>query len=525
MKTKTHTPPDPLLRFTVRAVSVLGLSALAACGGGGGGDQNAGGSGNNGGGGAPPLTASPPPTSPIVYLATQDEASTPELYLVDANAAGTTTKLNGPLVVGGAVGAFALSPKGDRVAYIARQESATQAELYVVDLATPSASTKVSRPLPVGGAVSTFAFSPDGTSIAYAADADTLGREELYLVTLGGSDPGVKLNDALQIEGDVRAPIAFSPDGTKVLYSADRDTDGAFQLFLIDVASPGAPVLVHPPLVAGGSVVAEHYHFSPDGATIAYVADQEVNDKYELYAVQTATPGTAVKLNAPLVAGGDLCNFVFDSTSQRVVYCADETTNDVIELYSVELSTPGVATKLNPPLVAGGRVTTYVVSPNGEFVVYRADQDTNDMFEIYSVQLSTPGVSTKLNGPLIAEGDVDLPNLAHRLPFAISPDNSKVVFAADASTDGQFDLYTVEMSAAGAPAKLNPPLTARGIEQFAITDDSANVVYQALQGSGFAGLYSVKTAAPGTSLELGGVRVQGGVVMDFAIEPGLKSLD
>ncbi len=531
MKIDTRARAGQRVSFRARTLGILVLAVLAACGGGGGGDSQT--TGNNTGGGPTGgttggsgggSTGTPPPTSPIVYLATQDDAQTPELYLIDKTAAGTSIKLNAPLVAGGAVSAFALSPNDDRVAYIATQDSSAQAELYVVDLATPGVTTKISRPLPNGGAVSSFEFSPDGASIAYVADADTLGRQELYLVHLGSSDPGVKLNDTLQAAGDVRPPIEFSPDGTKVLYVADRDTDGAFQLFLADVANPGAPAVVNGPLVALGSV-REHYHFSPDGNTIAYVADQEVDERLELYEVQTATPGTSVKLNGTLVPGGDLCNFIFDPTSQRIAYCADEKTNDVIELFVVDLATPGVSTKINPPLVAGGRVTTYEFGPTGEFIVYRADQDTNDVFELYSVQLATPGVSAKLNGPLVAGGNVDLPTLAHRPSFAVSPDGNRVVYAADEDTDQQFELYAVEMGAAGAPAKLSPALTARGIEQFAITDDSANVVYQALQGSGTAGLYGVKTAAPGASLELSGQRVQSGAVMDFAIAPGLKQLE
>jgi Tol biopolymer transport system component len=464
------------------------------------------------------------PGSPIVYLATQDDAATPELYLVTADTAGASTKLNPPLVADGAVEAFAIGPNGERVAYIAAQDSATESELYVVALDAPGVATKLSLALPANGTVTSFAFAPDGASIAYAADADAAGQTELYLVEIATADGGVKLNDPLQAGGNVQPAFRFSPDGTQVLYAADRDTDEFFDLFLVDTAAPGTPATVNPALVANGSVT-ESYEFSPDGTWIGYIADQDTDDVLELYAVPTATPGTSSKLNGTLAAGGDLCNFVFDPTSQRVAYCAEEETNGVIELFIVELTAPGVTTKLNSPLVAGGRVTDYTFGADGDFLIYRADQETDDAYELYRVDLTNPGVGTKINGALVAGGSVDLPVILHRPEFMLTPDDLKVVYAADQDIDQQFDLYSVELSAAGAPAKLTPALVGRGVDQFQVTADSTSVVYHALQDSGTLRIYSVDILAPGTTVELSGPIAPGGRVIDFAIAPGFRQLD
>ena len=70
--------------------------------------------------------------------------------------------------------------------------------------------------------------------------------------------------------------------------------------------------------------------------------------------------------------------------SSRVVYWADQDTNDVFELYSRPADGSGAAVKLNGPLVAGGDVADFRIAPDSSRVVYRADQSTDEVFELYS---------------------------------------------------------------------------------------------------------------------------------------------
>ena len=83
-----------------------------------------------------------------------------------------------------------------------------------------------------------------------------------------------------------------------------------------------------------------------------------------------------IKLNGPLVSGGDVDEFRVSPDSSRVVYRADQDTDNVDELYSVPLA-GGSPVKLNGPLVSGGYVWYFQVSPDSSRVVYHASQDTN----------------------------------------------------------------------------------------------------------------------------------------------------
>ena len=82
------------------------------------------------------------------------------------------------------------------------------------------------------------------------------------------------------------------------------------------------------------------------------------------------------------------------SPTERIVYLADQDINDVFELYLA-----GSSIKLNPPLSQRKNVLDFQITPDNTAVVYRADQDTNDVFELYRVEFAKPGVSTKLNSP------------------------------------------------------------------------------------------------------------------------------
>jgi hypothetical protein len=192
-------------------------------------------------------------------------------------------------------------------------------------------------------------------------------------------------------------------------------------------------------------------------AVIVYRADQDLDGVFELYLA-----GSGVKLNPPLPAGRTVLNFEITPDKRAVVYTADQDTAGVFELFRVDFANPGVSTKLNGSLVANGHVDVFRITPDGIAVIYRADQTTNGVFELYRVPFATPGVSTKLNSPLMANGDVGV-------NFQFTPNNTAVVYQADEDTDEVFELYRVPFATPGASTKLHPPLSlSRDVEGFAI---------------------------------------------------------
>ena len=270
----------------------------------------------------------------------------------------------------------------------------------------------------------------------YGADQITDNVSEIFSVPSAGG-MAVKLNGPLVAGGDVdHVYLQCSPDGSRALYWADQTTDEVGEVFSVP-STGGAAVKLNGTLVAGGNVNASGLQFSPDSSRVLYWGDQDTNNVNEIFSVPSGG-GMPMKLNGPLVAGGDVVDngLQFSPDSNRVLYQADQDTNDVTEIFIVP-STGGTSVKLNGPLVAAGDVSSMHFSPDGSRVVYLADQETNDVFELYAIP-SIGGTPVKLNGVLVAGGDVT--------QWQVSPDGRRVVYRADQDTDEVFELYSVLLS-------------------------------------------------------------------------------
>lgn len=393
-----------------------------------------------------------PDGSRVVFLERHSEVENKmsEIYSIPIEG-GIATKVNGPLITGGACSEFDISPDGNRVVYVARQDTINQFELYSVAI-TGGPTVKLNTPFaPFNGfasVVDPFKISPDSSRVVYHADQDTNFVFELYSVPITGG-ANTKLNSPLVLSGDV-THYNISPDSSHVVYRADQDTNDFFELYSIPIAGGAVTKLNNP---QNGQVDNFFIEISPDSSRVVYVAETNFLGK-ELYSVPLAG-GVVTKLNAPFVPGSGLDSqqpFEISSDSSRVIYLADQNTNGVMELFSVPLM-GGVVTQLNSTLVLGGNVIKYQISADNSRVVYDADQDVDQTLEIYNVPL-IGGAVTKLNGPFVPGGGftgVDI----------ISPDSSRVLYTADQDTLNVFELYSAPITG-GAVTKVNGPLVTDG---------------------------------------------------------------
>jgi len=393
----------------------------------------------------------------VAYIADQTTDGVSEVWSSKADGTGNA-KVNAPFLTVSDAFELKFSPDGSRIAYLADQDTDEVLELYVAPASGGGASTKVNPPLVANGNVSfgSFVFSPDGTRIAYLADQDTDEVFELYVAPASGGGSATKVNPPLVAGGDVFSGFAFSPDGTRIAYLANQDTFSVSELYVAPASGGGTAIKVNPSLVANGDVFSG-FVFSPDGTRIAYLADQDTDFINELYVAPASGGGTSTKVNPALVANGDVFSgFVFSPDGTRIAYLADQTTDEVFELYVAPASGGGSATKVNPALVANGDVFSgFAFSPDGTRIAYRADQDTDAVIELYVAPASGGGTSTKVNPALVANGAV-------QFSFAFSPDGTRIAYLADQDTDNVFELYVAPASGGGASTKVNPPLVANG---------------------------------------------------------------
>jgi Tol biopolymer transport system component len=280
-----------------------------------------------------------------------------------------------------------------------------------------------------------------------------------------------------------------------VIYLADEDLDEIWELYLADATSPSGSTKLNGPLIAGGNVA--EYAATPNGQSAIYTADGAISGRYELYMVNLASPGVPTKLNAQLLPNRDVIDFIISPDGSKVVYRADVTDN-VFELFMVDVANPGVATQLSAPLVVDGWVRSgFQFSPDGSRVLYRADQNAAEVVELFTVNVATPGISQRVNPQLAADGDV-------YDEFEFSPDSQHIAYIADQDANDVLELYSVAVANLGTSQKLNGTLVSGGdVCRFHFAPDSSRVAYCADQTTDdLVELYTVALDTPAMSTKI-----------------------
>ncbi|MEL6268897.1 MAG: hypothetical protein AAFR22_03730 [Chloroflexota bacterium] len=220
-----------------------------------------------------------------------------ELYSVPIGG-GTSVKLNGMLPDEAStfdvtsVFYFQISPDSSTVVYSADQDTANTFELYSVPIGGGQ-STKLNAPF-VGTqmVVSAFNISDDSSTVIYGTTSRLSSFnpvEGLYTVPIEGGfarnlQPQDRTGSFLNTSG---AGFGISPDNSTIIFVFVDDSSTArppvYDLYSAHACS-GSVVPFNLPIVEGGVIV--EYQITPDGERVVYLADQDTDNVRELYSVR-----------------------------------------------------------------------------------------------------------------------------------------------------------------------------------------------------------------------------------------------
>lgn len=413
-----------------------------------------------------------PDSNTVLYIAEQNTNSLFELFSVPITG-GTPTRLNDDLASGGNVIDFAINPDGSRAVYFADQNANNRNELFSVPImgGTVTQLTDFSEGGNALFTSSQIQITSDSNTIVYVADPNTDAVNELFSVPITGGTP-IRLNPDLINGGDVGGDFILSPDGNIVVYAADQIADGFREIFAVPI-NGGTAIRLNDTLpIANGGGDVEEFAISTDGNNVIYMADQNITDMVELFAVPI-TGGASLRLTPDFMTNTDVIDFQISSDSVRVVYRADINIGNVFELFSVPII-GGASVQLSIPVSGIQDVRDdYQISPDGQTVVHRSDPDSFNIIEIFSTSI-TGGTISQLNADLVSGGDVS--------GFVVSEDSNSVIFRADQDINSVFELYQIPISG-GTPLRVNSDLVTGGDVQddFGISADSSTVVYRSDQ--------------------------------------------
>jgi dipeptidyl aminopeptidase/acylaminoacyl peptidase len=382
-----------------------------------------------------------------------------------------------------------LSSDGKRAVFTYRNAGGGGDDLYSAPVDGGEAPTKLNEP---DHRVGTVAISPDGTRVAYIAQIPVQGNTLFSVPIAGPSSASIRLSSDIDAN-----TLLISPNGRLVVHeSVQRDRIRAVP---IEGPANGGTRLTQP---FESNREIQRFAISADGKSVVYLANQDDANTLELYRVPlTLSPQPdlpTVKLNALLVAGGQVRDFFLPLGEGPAIYLADQDTLDVPELFAVRLGGEG-RVKLSLPLPPNWEVgasgfddaVPVKIFPNGSGVAYQIQEKVAEgkrpRVQLYSVPITGPGTdSVRLDDPPAA-----LPDASSR-QFDIAADGGRIVhtMASGELNAETFVLFTVP---AAGPATAGTQLsTSNFADVITLSPNGARTLWNADRS-----LFSFQTASPG----------------------------
>ena len=460
----------------------------------------------------------------VAYVAVQDTDERFELYVAKPDGS-SVTKVSDPAVnLASDVDDDPLwSPDSSRIAYRSTETDRTGG-VFVLRTVRPDGSNNVIiNPQGIVGSSSvaptSFAWAPDSFRIAYLSNQDDTLKIELYTSAANSASNNGKVNGTLPLGGNV-TQYGWAPNGSKIAYRADQANDEVYELW---TATPtgGSNTRISDIYGTSERDVLDSFAWAPDSSRIAYIADEISNDVFELFTVQPDGSGR-LKVSANItVTGADVFGVPsWAPDSSRIAYVADLNADEVYELYT---SQPTVATssiKVNGTL-RGGNVLTGPLpgatpgensitgappawSPNSVAIAYIAQQNTTGVNEVYVGKGDGTG-NVKVSGTLTVNNTVSL----SRYDEVWAPDGSRLMYMADQLSQGTQDLFTtIPTDNANIARITNTPVQADSLKSFGKwSPDGSYIAYVSAQDTADVDELYMNTPTGGNNHNISGALV------------------
>ncbi len=289
-----------------------------------------------------------PDGSRVVFTAFGAPTPSQTIYSVPVNGSAAPIKLN--TADGRDVGSVLITSDGSRVVYLSGQSAPlgqdepftgpTPNALYTAPMDGSAKPVKLTLTLPFPDSsfgVTGFIISPDGKRAVYETDNFQGDKSELNSVLLDGSAMPIKLNSSSSL--NFITDLTITPDNKWLVFRARLQNASNRELYSVPIEGGMQPILLNPPNPSGDEIIFSS-QFSSNGSRVVFSAELETDGVRELYSVPIDGSVMPVKLNGPLVSGGNVD--VFDTfkvslDDNYVVYTADQDTDEVKELYSTPL--------------------------------------------------------------------------------------------------------------------------------------------------------------------------------------------
>lgn len=339
----------------------------------------------------------------------------------------------------------------------------------------------------------------------------------------------IRINNALPANGDV-VKYRISPDSTYLVYLADQEIDEKYELYRVNLTGNNrTPFKINPTLVYGGNVY--DFEISPDSSFVVYIADQRIEDVYELFTTISGPDcsnilsgndsnniGNPTK-KTPLPEYVDVWDFKISPDSSHVAFIASYGENGNVKpstalatpkgdkkaapktapaapkhseghwhaynLYSADVEGCTLQQK-NGTLSQNGEIWNYEIDANSAHIIYIADISGQNIWELFSAPLTNTSVNNSIKVNNSGESiklHEDLQTNEEVTHFKIAPDGSRVIFHGDIQQADVFHLYSVPLTSSNYITLTAGNDSDWSYWHFDISPDSSKVVYMIFDDS------------------------------------------
>ncbi len=336
---------------------------------------------------------------------------------------------------------LSFSPDGNTLACAELDLSNNEAGVFTINLQT---GEKIRLTTPENPAVDhTPRFSPDGKSLAFIRYFSSF-RREIFVVPATGGEPRQITSDNVRIYG-----LAWNADSRSLFFTSFR---GGNQLDLWRIAANDQ---AEPQMISTGSSNLQDLAISPNGRTIAFVAETTDENIWEIepnHVPRSLIRSTRADHSQQFSPDGANIVFVSDRTGNYEIWLADADGKNQRQLTA-----------------ENGSAGSPRFSPDGKFIAY--DAQVADGSDIYLISVNG-GAARRLT-----EGGKN-----NGLP-AWSVDGSSIFFVSNRSGDEQI----WKMPAGGGGEAVQ--ITKQGAFEMFAAPDTRKIIYS--KGGGKNGLWSV----------------------------------
>jgi len=326
--------------------------------------------------------------------------------------------------------------------------------------------SRVNAPVVPGGSVGNWKIAADGSRVFYDGVQTTPGMREVHDVPLDGSQATRILSTPLLPGRSCSLfPFQVSPDENHLLYLADQDTDEKVELYSVPTDGSRVSTKLNGPLIAQGDVQVD-MRWTPDGSRVLFRADAVQDSFFYLYSVVADGSQAPVQLHPQGV-------FSFGVTldSSRAIFLSNQ-------LYTVPVDGSAPSQRLsNAPHT--DQVTDFALTADGQSVVfgggyfyYDPISEEETAHGLYAAPVDGSAPARVLVPPIEASFSNSVP--PH---FEVTSDSKYAAFHSRVTGE----LYTVRVDGLAPPVLVNPPGTE--VSEFALSPDGRTLVLTAVTGN------------------------------------------